>query len=97
MSSFAPRRAPWIGGAALLAAALAVSATVGSALGLRSWTVYLGIALAALLLMGWAERTWEQRSRRVATPAARGRLKVIRGGRYDLEKDDSTDSQRYLM
>ena len=30
----------------------------------------------------------------------RGKLKVIRGGKaapYDLEKDHSTDSQRYLM
>jgi hypothetical protein len=35
-----------------------------------------------------------------APPRSRGKLKVIQGGKaasYDLEKDHSTDSQRYLM
>jgi len=42
---------------------------------------------------------WVRRSA-PAPPRIRGKLKVIQGGKatpYDLEKDHSTDSQRYLM
>jgi hypothetical protein len=49
--------------------------------------------------MGWIERRWTTHPRPAPPPRARGRLKVIRGGKsgYDLEKDDSTDTQRWLM
>jgi hypothetical protein len=59
----------------------------------------VGFGAAALLLIGWIERRWTGRPRPPAPPRARGRLKVIRGGKsdYDLEKDDSTDTQRWLM
>jgi len=92
-------RIPWLGGAATLAAAGALAAALGLLLGLRSWLVYLGLGLALLLFMGWIERYWRTRRRTPPPPRARGRLKVIRGGKsdYDLEKDDSTDTQRWLM
>jgi hypothetical protein len=82
----------------LLAAAIGIGAAGGLALGVRSWPVYLGLTLAALLAMGWVEKLWGRRAAPRRPPAARGRLKVIRGGKsYDLEKDDSTNNQRYLM
>jgi hypothetical protein len=92
-------RPSWLGGAAILAGAAVLAATVGLLLGLRSWPWYLGLGAAALLLMGWIERRWTTRPRPAPPPRARGRLKVIRGGKsdYDLEKDDSTDTQRWLM
>jgi protein-S-isoprenylcysteine O-methyltransferase Ste14 len=94
-----PNRRSWLPGAALLAAAVAVAVLAGFALGVRSWPWYVGFAAVALLAIGWAERLWTRRT----TPAParlRGRLKVIQGGKaapYDLAKDHSTDSQRYLM
>jgi hypothetical protein len=92
-------RPPWLPGAALLAAAAGVSALLGLAIGARGFWAYLVLAAGVLLAVGWLERT---RARRVEAPPprARGKLKVIKGGKaapYDLEKDDSTDGQRYLM
>jgi len=94
-----PTRRSWLPGGALLIAALLVAFLVGFALRVRSWPWYVGFAAGALLAIGWAERLWTRRT----TPAParlRGKLKVIQGGKaapYDLEKDRSTDSQRYLM
>jgi len=58
-----------------------------------------GFTAVAVLAIGWVERMWVRRSA-PAPPRIRGKLKVIQGGKatpYDLEKDHSTDSQRYLM
>jgi hypothetical protein len=92
-------RPSWLGGAATLAGAAVLAAALGLLVGLRSWPVYLGLGLTLLLLMGWIERYWRTRRRTSPPPRARGRLKVIRGGKggYDLENDDSTDTQRWLM
>jgi hypothetical protein len=96
-----PTRRPWLPGAAFLAAAVTVAVLSGLALGVRSYTWYAGFAAASLLLAGWLERL---RTRKAAPPAPskiRSRLKVIEGGKargtYDLSKDRTTDSQRYLM
>jgi hypothetical protein len=97
-----PTRRSWQPGAALLVASIAVAGLAGFALGVRSMAWYGGFAAAALLLMGWVEKL--RAGRRAAAPAPskiRGKLKVIEGGKartpYDLEKDKTTDSQRYLM
>lgn len=93
------RRSLWLPGVAVLGAAVAVGAVLGLTVGTRSWAWFLGFFLGALLAMGWIERTWQARQARRQEPRARGRLRVIRGGRsdYDLENDDRTDNQRYLM
>ena len=93
------RRSLWLPGVAVLGAALAVGAVLGFAAGTRSWAWFLGFFLGALLVMGWIERSWQARRARQKEPRARGRLRVIRGGKndYDLENDDRTDTQRYLM
>jgi hypothetical protein len=86
-------------GGALLGAAIFAAGLSGFALGVRSWPWYLGFTAVAILALGWAERIWTHRSV-PAPPRSRGKLKVIQGGKatlYDLEKDHSTDSQRYLM
>jgi hypothetical protein len=94
-----PTRRSWLPGGALLVAAIAVACGAGYALGVRAWPWYIGFAAAAILAIGWAERLWMRRSA-PAPPRSRGKLKVLQGGKaapYDLEKDHSTDSQRYLM
>jgi hypothetical protein len=99
MTRLSPNRPPWLRGAATIAVAAALAAAAGLTLGSRSWAVYLGVGVMALLLIGWIERRLGERPRTPPAPRARGRLKVIRGGKsdYDLEKDDSTDTQRWLM
>ena len=80
-------------------AAVLVAGSSGFALGVRSWPWYVGFVAAAILAIGWGERLWTRRTR-PAPARIRGKLKVIQGGKaapYDLEKDHSTDSQRYLM
>jgi hypothetical protein len=97
--SIVPPHRSWIPGALVLAAAAVAAVLVGYLLGARSWFVYLGLGLGFLLAAGSLERLWLRRAL-PAPPRARGRLKVIQGGKaapYDLAKDDSTDSQRYLM
>jgi hypothetical protein len=82
----------------VIVASLTIAGVLGAALGLRTWPPYLGFALGALLAIGWIERLWAKRSQPPPAPRVRSKLKVIRGGKsYDLEKDDSTDGQRYLM
>ena len=92
------RRSEWLPGVAILSVAVCVAGLVGGAVGARSWAVYVGLAVAVVLVMGWIER------RRATVPAPaprrhRTRLKVIQGGKsgYDLEKDHSTDDQKYMM
>jgi hypothetical protein len=94
-----PTRRSWLPGGALLAAAVVAACASGFLLGVRAWPWYVGFAAAAVLAIGWVERVWMRRSA-PAPPRSRGKLKVIQGGKaapYDLEKDHSTDSQRYLM
>src|SRR5574341_428548 len=99
MNVFTSRRAPWLQGAVLLAAAAIAVGLLGFFLGLRAWWTYLGLFLAALLGLGSLERLWARgRSPRPSPP--RGKLKVIPGGKsgHDLTKDhDSTSKQRWLM
>ena len=93
-----PADRSWMPGAALLLAAAVAAGLVGLALGLRTWPPYLGLAAIVVLAMGWLERAWMAR-RTPAPPKSRGRMKVIRGGKpeYDLEADETTNNQRYLM
>src|SRR5437762_13940831 len=101
-----PHRRSWWPGAVLLAAASVVAVASGltleaSGLGIKvAWPWYVGIAAATLLVIGWAERLWTHKQAPIPRERVRGKLKVIQGGKaapYDLAKDHSTDSQRYLM
>jgi hypothetical protein len=92
------RRSEWLPGIAILSVAVCVAGLVGGAVGARSWSVYVGLAVAVVLVMGWIER------RRATVPAPaprrrRPRHKVVEGAEapYDLEKDRSTDDQKYVM
>ena len=88
----------WVPGAVLLVAAAIAAGLAGLALGIRTLPPYLGLAAAVLLAMGWIERLWTARHP-PAPPKGRGKLKVLRGGKpeYDLESDETTNNQRYLM
>jgi hypothetical protein len=98
-------RPEWVSGAITLAVATLVAGGAGFAVGARSWTFYVGLTAGAVLLIGWLERYWLRRAaiRSLREPRrTRTNLKVIQGGKrgngeYDLEDDDSTDSQRWLM
>jgi hypothetical protein len=92
------RRSEWLPGVAILSVAVCVAGLVGGAVGARSWSVYVGLAVAVVLVMGWIER------RRATVPAPaprrrRTRLRVVETAKspYDLEKDHSTDDQKYVM
>ncbi len=90
------RRALWLPGVAMGAAALGIAALVGLSLGARGFVV--SVSLVAVLLVGVGAIERLRVRRRPAPPRTRGRLKVIHGGKdYDLAEDDRTESQRYLM
>jgi hypothetical protein len=94
-----PRTIPsWLPAAALLAAVTLAGGTLGWLLGAHAWWAYLGLVLAVLLAVGALERFREQRHA-PRPPRARGKLKVIPGGKagFDLEKDDPEHRQRWLM
>ena len=94
------RRALWWPGLAVLGAAVGIGTLLGIRLGGRSWPFEIGL-IVAILLLPWLGRRLRTRRTAAATPPPRPRekLTVIPGGKsgYDLEKDDSTDSQRWLM
>lgn len=93
-----PRSATWLPAAVQLGVAALSGIAIAWALGAHAWWAYLGPVLAVLLGMGYAER-WLARRKAPRPPRARGRLKVIPGGKagYDLEKDDPEHQQRWLM
>ena len=92
------RTAPWLPAAVLLGVAALAGVAAGWTLGARTWWAYLGLVLAVILGMGYAERLLARR-KAPRPPRARGRLKIIPGGKagYDLEKDDPEHRQRWLM
>lgn len=90
------RRPGWLPGAVLAGVAVLVAASVGWMMR-APWWLYLGLVLAVLLAMGQAERLLARRAQPRA-PRARGRLKIIPGGKkVDLEEDDPSHRQRWLM
>jgi hypothetical protein len=95
------RRAPWLSGALVLVLVAGLVAPLGLRLGGRYWAFYVGLGAALLLAFGWVERFWKRRAA-PRPPRARGKLRVLPGGRangkdIDLAKDETTDSQRWLM
>jgi len=94
------RRALWWPGLAVLGAAVGIGAVLGVWLGARSWPLEIAVLAAVLLCLRYGRRLRGRREKAAAPPArTREKLKVIPGGKpgYDLAKDDSTDSQRWLM
>ena len=89
--------APWAHGAVLIGVAAVLAGVVGWALGSREWPTYLGLTLGFILLAGWVERVREQLP--APPPRRRSHLRVIKGGRpdVDLADDNSTDDQKYVM
>jgi hypothetical protein len=95
------RRAPWLSGALALLLVAGMIAPLGLRLGSHYWAYYVGLAAFLLLSFGWIERLRKAASA-PRPPRARGTLRVVQGGRgnrqvIDLAKEDTTDSQRWLM
>jgi hypothetical protein len=99
----ARRRAPWLGGAVLLALAAGLTAPVAYALGLRRWPLLVGLAAGLLLLFGGIERLWQRRPlSRPHGATRRHRFRVVPGGKgngrdHDLTTDDDGDEPRWVM
>jgi protein-S-isoprenylcysteine O-methyltransferase Ste14 len=101
------RRAPWLGGALLLALLAGLIAPLAAVFGLRYWPFYVGLAGAVLLLLGWLERLWQSRSvpnpyRVAERKPGRTRFRVVPGGKgnghdRDEPEDDDGDKPRWLM
>jgi len=97
------RRAPWLGGAVLLALAAGLVAPLALALGLRGWPLYAGLGAGLILLFGAIERLWQRRPLpRPKRPADRSRFRLVPGGKGnghadDQPKDDEDDKPRWLM
>src|SRR5512139_3942324 len=86
------RRAPWLGGAVILALAVGLTAPVAYALGVRRWPLLLGLVAVLLLLFGGVERLWPRRPlERRPRAAARPRFRVVPGGKGNGRSHDSTD------
>ena len=96
------RRALWWPGLAVLGAAVGIAAMLGLWLGPRSWPLQVGVVAAVLLFLRLGRRLRLRRTGLSPAPPPRSREKpegIPTGGPsgYDLERDDSTDSQRWLM
>ena len=97
------RRAPWVGGALLLALAAGLTAPVAYGVGLRRWPLLVGLAAGLVLLFGGLERLWQRRPLpRRPRATDRRRFRVVPGGKgngrpHDATKDDEGDEPRWLM
>ena len=95
------RRAPWLSGALVLVLAVGMLGPAIYAFGPRRWPLYVGMLAVLLLTFGAVERLWGRRAVR-RPPKSRKNLRIVPGGKgnghtYDLEGDDTTDKQRWLM
>ena len=93
------RRALWWPGLAVLGAAVGIGAVLGVWLGPRAWPLEIVLIAAVLFCLQKGRRLRARRTPAEPPARVREKLKVIPGGKkgYDLENDDSTDSQRWLM
>jgi hypothetical protein len=94
------RRALWWPGLAVLGAAAGIAAALGLWLGPRSWPLEVGVVAVVLLLLRRGRRARLRRAEEAPPPRPREKRKTVPAGGqagYDLERDDSTDSQRWLM
>jgi hypothetical protein len=86
----------WMPAVAVFLLLVNLGAILGGGLGLRFWPVFLCLALAGLVSLGFL--VFERR--RGDAPAARrtrGPRRRQADDKYDLETDTSTDDQRWLM
>jgi hypothetical protein len=97
------RRAPWLGGALLLALAAGLVAPLAFSLGPRRWPLLVGLAAVLILLFGGLERLWQRRPLpRRRRAADRTRFRVVPGGKgnghaHEAGKDDDGDKPRWVM
>ena len=94
------RRALWWPGLIVLGAAVGISAMLGLWLGPRSWPLQIGVVAAVLLFLRLGRLLRLRRAAPAPPPRSREKrtgLPVSGEPGYDLERDDSTDSQRWLM
>jgi 4-hydroxybenzoate polyprenyltransferase len=100
---FPARRAPWLGGALLLALVIGLVAPLAYALGWRRWPFLVGLGAVAILLLGELERLWQRRPLpRPHRVADRNRFRVVPGGKgnghaKDSTRDDGGDKPRWVM
>ena len=96
------RRAPWLGGALLLALAAGFLAPLAYALGPGRWPLLAGLGAGLLLFFGGLERLWQRRPLpRPKRAADRTRFRVFPGGKgnghaHD-KNDDGGDKPRWVM
>ena len=96
------RRAPWLGGALLLALAAGLVAPLAYTLGPGRWPLLAGLGAGLLLLFGGLERLWQRRPLpRPKRAADRTRFRVFPGGKgnghaHD-KNDDGGDKPRWVM
>ena len=99
---FPARRAPWLGGALLLALVVGLVAPLAYMLGWSRWPLLAGLGAGLLLLFGGLERLWQRRPLpRPKRAADRTRFRVFPGGKgnghaHD-KKDDGGDKPRWVM
>jgi hypothetical protein len=97
------RRAPWLGGAVLLALAVGLTAPVAYAVGVRRWPLLVGLAAVFIILFGGLERLWQRRPlTRPPRVTERRRFRVVPGGKgngrdHDPTTDDEGDEPRWVM
>jgi hypothetical protein len=86
----------WLPGVALLSAMVGIGALLGAGLGAAAWPLFALLACGGLSVLAWLTRA-RMRSRPPAAPRSRTRAPKAEEDAYDLEADDSTDEQRWLM
>jgi hypothetical protein len=94
------RRALWRPALIVLGAAAGIAAVLGLWLGPRSWPFEVAAVAAVVLLLRLGPRARIRRAAPPAPPPHLEKSKIIPGhvqAEYDLARDDSTDSQRWLM
>jgi len=97
------RRAPWLGGALLLALAAGIVAPLAYTLGWSRWPLLAGLGAGLILLFGGLERLWQRRPLpRPKRMAGRSRFRVLPGGKgnghaHDSTQEDGGDKPRWMM
>jgi hypothetical protein len=102
MFRLSTRRSLWAPSLIIIGASVGIAAMLGISAGLRTWPIWVLVFVAVLAIVAWLDKRLHPEPTptepaSVEPDRRRSRLPAGNGKPYDLERDRSTDKQRYLM
>jgi len=101
MFRLSSRRSLWAPSLIIIGASIGIASMLGITAGARTWPLWLVLFVAVIAVVAWMDKRLHPEEpppvEPVDTEPGRRRTRTPAGKTYDLERDRSTDKQRFLM